>query len=101
MPPLAHASRIRSLGSLALSIAYVALGRLDGLAVLRPGRIVDIAAAMLIAAEAGVIVMDEQGAPLDGPCDMDWRGAMAVARVPDDAPALTAAVRAALEAGRR
>jgi hypothetical protein len=39
--------------------------------------------------------------PLDGPCDMDWRGAMAVARVADDTPALTAAVRAALEAGRR
>jgi myo-inositol-1(or 4)-monophosphatase len=98
---LGHASRIRSLGSLALSIAYVALGRLDGLAVLRPGRIVDIAAAILIAREAGVIVTDEHGMPLDGPCDMDWRGAMAVARVADDTPALTAAVRAALEAGRR
>ncbi len=79
----------------------MALGRLDGLAVLRPGRIVDIAAAILIAREAGVIVTDEHGMPLDGPCDMDWRGAMAVARVADDTPALTAAVRAALEAGRR
>ena len=101
MDHLAHASRIRSLGSLALSIEYVALGRLDGLAVLRPGRIVDIAAAILIANEAGVIVTDEHGMPLDAVADMDWRGAMAVARVPRDVAALTAAVRAALDAGSR
>lgn len=101
MAHLGHASRIRSLGSLALSIEYVALGRLDGLAVLRPGRVVDIAAALLIAREAGVIVTDEHGMPLDAVADMDWRGAMAVARVPQDVDALTAAVRAALNAGRR
>ncbi|MBM3664685.1 MAG: hypothetical protein FJW92_02680 [Actinobacteria bacterium] len=101
MDHLAHANRIRSLGSLALSIEYVALGRLDGLAVLRPGRIVDIAAAVLIANESGVIVTDEHGMPLDAVADMDWRGAMAVARVPRDVAALTAAVRAALDAGSR
>ncbi|MGB0731224.1 MAG: inositol monophosphatase family protein [Miltoncostaeaceae bacterium] len=101
MQHLSHTSRIRSLGSLALSIQHVALGRLDGLAVLRPGRVVDIAAAMLIAREAGVIVTDEHGAALDAEADMDWRGAMAVARVPDDVAPLTAAVRAALDAGKR
>ena len=101
MDHLGHASRIRSLGSLALSMQYVALGRLDGLAVLRPGRIVDIAAATLIAKEAGVIVTDEHGQPLDAVADMDWRGAMAVARVPDDIAGLTAGVRAALAAGSR
>jgi myo-inositol-1(or 4)-monophosphatase len=101
MQHLGHTSRIRSLGSLALSIEYVALGRLDGLAVLRPGRVVDIAAALLIAREAGVIVTDEHGMPLDAEADMDWRGAMAVARVPKDVAPLTAAVRAALEAGAR
>lgn len=101
MDHLAHTSRIRSLGSLALSIEYVALGRLDGLAVLRPGRVVDIAAAILIAREAGVIVTDEHGMPLDAVADMDWRGAMAVARVPRDVAALTAAVRASLDAGSR
>lgn len=99
MEHLGHTSRIRSLGSLALSIEYVALGRLDGLAVLRPGRVVDIAAALLIAREAGVIVTDEHGMPLDAEADMDWRGAMAVARVPKDVAPLTAAVRAALDAG--
>ncbi len=101
MEHLGHTSRVRSLGSLALSIEYVALGRLDGLAVLRPGRVVDIAAALLIAHEAGVIVTDEHGMPLDATADMEWRGAMAVARVQGDVPALTAAVRAALEAGAR
>lgn len=101
MEHLGDVSRIRSLGSLALSIQYVALGRLDGLAVLRPGRVVDIAAALLIAREAGVIVTDEHGMPLDATVDMDWRGALAVARVPDDVAPLTAAVRAALEAGTR
>ena len=101
MEHLGEVSRIRSLGSLALSIQYVALGRLDGLAVLRPGRVVDIAAALLIAKEAGVIVTDEHGMPLDAEADMDWRGAMAVARVPKDVAPLTAAVRAALEAGTR
>jgi len=101
MVHLGEVSRIRSLGSLALSIQYVALGRLDGLAVLRPGRVVDIAAALLIAREAGVIVTDEHGMPLDADADMDWRGAMAVARVPKDVAPLTAAVRAALEAGTR
>jgi myo-inositol-1(or 4)-monophosphatase len=101
MDHLGHVSRIRSMGSLALSIQYVALGRLDGLAVLRPGRVVDIAAALLIAREAGVIVTDEHGAPLDAHADMEWRGAMVVARVPGDVASLAAAVRAALEAGRR
>ena len=62
---------------------------------------VDIAAALLIAKEAGVIVTDEHGMPLDAEADMDWRGAMAVARVPKDVAPLTAAVRAALEAGTR
>ena len=100
MPHLAHVSRIRSLGSLALSMAYVALGRLDGLAVLRPGRIVDIAAAALIAAECGVIVVDEDGAPLDAPLTMEWRGAFSIARVPEDVADLVAATRGGLEAGR-
>jgi len=101
MPHLAQVSRIRSLGSLALSMEYVALGRLDGLVVLRPGRIVDIAAAALIAREAGVLVLNEDGGQLDAPITMEWRGAFAIARVQDDVAALVAATRAGNEAGRR
>ncbi|MFL5870124.1 MAG: inositol monophosphatase family protein [Solirubrobacterales bacterium] len=45
--------RIRSIGSLALTLCYVAAGRLDGMIAARPSRSVDVAAAQLIAREAG------------------------------------------------
>jgi fructose-1,6-bisphosphatase/inositol monophosphatase family enzyme len=80
---------------------YVALGRLDGLVVLRPGRIVDIAAADLIAREAGVLVLDQDGAPLDAPITMEWRGAFSIARTQDDVDVLVAATRAGNAAGKR
>jgi myo-inositol-1(or 4)-monophosphatase len=50
------AFRVRSLGSLAISLCYVAAGRFDGLVSARPARSVDIAAAQLIAREAGAVV---------------------------------------------
>ena len=48
--------RLRSIGSIAISVAYVAAGRLDGMLGLRPCRSVDAAAAQLIAREAGAMV---------------------------------------------
>jgi myo-inositol-1(or 4)-monophosphatase len=45
--------RLRVIGSIAISAAYVAAGRLDGMLSLRPCRSVDIAAAQLIVHEAG------------------------------------------------
>jgi myo-inositol-1(or 4)-monophosphatase len=45
--------RFRVIGSIAISAAYVAAGRLDGMLSLRPCRSVDIAAAQLIVREAG------------------------------------------------
>jgi len=69
--------------------------------VLRPGRIVDIAAADLIAREAGVMVLDLDGAPLDAPITMEWRGAFSIARVQDDVDVLVAATRAGNATGRR
>jgi myo-inositol-1(or 4)-monophosphatase len=50
------AFRVRSLGSLAISLCYVAAGRFDGLVSARQTRSVDIAAAQLIAREAGAVV---------------------------------------------
>jgi len=47
------AYRIRSIGSLALTLCYVAAGRLDGMISARPSRSVDVAAAQLIVREAG------------------------------------------------
>lgn len=47
------AYRLRVIGSIAITAAYVAAGRLDGMLSLRPCRSVDAAAAQLIAIEAG------------------------------------------------
>ncbi len=45
--------RLRVIGSIAITVAYVAAGRLDGMLSLRPCRSVDAAAAQLILREAG------------------------------------------------
>ena len=45
--------RVRVVGSIAITLAYVAAGRLDAMVSLRPCRSVDAAAAQLIAREAG------------------------------------------------
>jgi myo-inositol-1(or 4)-monophosphatase len=51
-----RAFRIRGVGSLALTVCYVGGGRLDGMLSGRPARSVDVAAAQLIAREAGAAV---------------------------------------------
>ena len=51
-----RAFRIRGVGSLALTLCYVAGGRLDGMLSGRTARSVDVAAAQLIAREAGASV---------------------------------------------
>jgi len=48
-----EAARMRMLGSVALSLCYVASARFDGLVSLRPVRSVDVAAGQLIVREAG------------------------------------------------
>jgi myo-inositol-1(or 4)-monophosphatase len=50
------AFRIRGVGSLALSLCYVAAGRFDGMVTGRAARSVDVAAAQLIVREAGACV---------------------------------------------
>lgn len=47
------AARVRALGSVALSLCWVAAGRLDAMVSLRPVRSVDFAAAQLVLREAG------------------------------------------------
>ena len=57
MPPLqaleGKAYRLRVVGSIAITAAYVAAGRFDAMLSLRPCRSVDAAAAQLIVREAG------------------------------------------------
>lgn len=48
--------RLRALGSLALSLCHAAAGRGDAMVGLGPGRSIDIAAAQLVAREAGLLV---------------------------------------------
>jgi myo-inositol-1(or 4)-monophosphatase len=65
-----HVGRLRAIGSLALSLCYVAAGRGDAMVGLGPGRAVDLAAAQLFAREAGLLVglptpADLDDAPLD------------------------------------
>ena len=63
--------RLRVVGSLAITLCYVAAGRMDGMLSLRPARSVDVAAAQLIAEEAGATVafgrgdLDQAGLGLD------------------------------------
>lgn len=76
--------RIRALGSLALSLCHVAGGRGDAMVGLGPGRAVDVAAAQLVAREAGLAVglpgaADTHAVPLD----LDARFHVTAARDPE------------------
>ena len=86
-----NAYRLRVVGSIAITAAYVAAGRFDAFLSLRPCRSVDAAAAQLIVREAGGAVSFGDGGLEDAPLDLDARYPMAAGR---DAEAL-AAVRAA------
>jgi myo-inositol-1(or 4)-monophosphatase len=71
-----QAFRIRAFGSLALTLCYVAAGRLDGMIAARPTRSVDVAAAQMIVREAGGVVkfdrreLDEIGLELVARCEL-------------------------------
>ena len=91
-----NAYRLRVVGSIAITAAYVAAGRFDAFLSLRPCRSVDAAAAQLIVREAGGAVAFGDGGLADAPLDLSARYPMAAAR---DAEAL-AAVRAAQVACR-
>lgn len=59
------ADRTRVLGSLALAMAYTASGAADMFLHLKSSRVIDFAGAKIILEEAGGLVCDENGAPLD------------------------------------
>jgi myo-inositol-1(or 4)-monophosphatase len=82
------AYRLRVVGSIAITAAYVAAGRFDAFLSLRPCRSVDAAAAQLIVREAGGAVSFDDGPLGDAPLGLDARYHMAAAR--DDAALATA-----------
>ncbi|MBS1679195.1 MAG: hypothetical protein JST08_17600 [Actinobacteria bacterium] len=89
-----NAYRLRVVGSIAITAAYVAAGRFDAFLSLRPCRSVDAAAAQLIVREAGGAVSFGDGDLTAAPLALTARYPMAAAR---DDNAL-AAVRAAQSA---
>jgi myo-inositol-1(or 4)-monophosphatase len=71
-----EAHRLRMIGSIALSLCFVASARFDGMISLRPARSVDAAAGQLVVREAGgeVSFPDADGAhPLSAVLDLDMR----------------------------
>jgi myo-inositol-1(or 4)-monophosphatase len=79
-----RAYRIRSPGSIAVGLCYVACGRYDGMFTTRPCRSVDAAAGQLIARNAGA-ALGFGDRPLDGaPLDLSARYDLATARTPGD-----------------
>jgi myo-inositol-1(or 4)-monophosphatase len=83
-----NAYRLRVVGSIAITAAYVAAGRFDAFLSLRPCRSVDAAAAQLIVREAGGAVSFADGTLADAPPDLSARYHMAAGR---DEAALAAA----------
>ncbi|HVY95545.1 MAG TPA: inositol monophosphatase family protein [Solirubrobacterales bacterium] len=88
------AYRLRVVGSIAITAAYVAAGRFDAMLSLRPCRSVDAAAAQLIAREAGGEVAFGELPLAAAPLDLEARYPMAAA----NSPAALATVRAAQRA---
>jgi myo-inositol-1(or 4)-monophosphatase len=76
-----RAERLRAVGSLALSLCHAAAGRADGMAGLGRGRAVDVAAAQLVAREAGLLVgLPSPGALAGTPLDLRARFPVLAAR---------------------
>ena len=76
------AARLRALGSIALSLCYVAAGRFDGTVSLGMSRSVDSAAGQLIVREAGGAVAFPDAAattPSPAPLDLDMRSRVVAA----------------------
>jgi myo-inositol-1(or 4)-monophosphatase len=79
-----HTYRLRSPGSIAVSLCYVASGRFDGMISTRNCRSVDAAAGQLIAREAGAQVEFAGLELADAPLDLSARYDVAAARTAAD-----------------
>jgi myo-inositol-1(or 4)-monophosphatase len=89
-----NAYRLRVVGSIAITAAYVAAGRFDAFLSLRPCRSVDAAAAQLIVREAGGAFSFADGPLEDAPLGLDARYHVAAGRDEDALTAVRAAQRA-------
>jgi myo-inositol-1(or 4)-monophosphatase len=83
--------RLRVVGAIAISAAYVAAGRFDAMLSLRSCRSVDAAAAQLIAREAGGAVSFGEGNLSEAALDLDARYPMSAANSEDGLATVRAA----------
>ncbi len=73
-PLIERASKVRILGSMALSMAHTASGALDVFCAPLPMRVFDMAASLRILAESGGVATDVDGASLDAlECNLETR----------------------------
>ena len=79
------AHRVRVMGSLALSLCYLAAGRFDAVCSLKPYRAVDVAAAQLLVRECGLAIANADGEAsfVDAPLDLVARSRIAAAGTHD------------------
>jgi myo-inositol-1(or 4)-monophosphatase len=87
------ASRVRVMGSLALSLCHLAAGRVDGVVCLKAARSVDIAAAQLLVRECGLSIDLFEDPPFGAaPLDLGARSRLAAAGSPELVRQLAAAL---------
>jgi myo-inositol-1(or 4)-monophosphatase len=79
------AHRVRIMGSLALSLCYLAAGRFDAVCSLKPYRSVDVAAGQLLVRECGLMLANADGDEMfaDAPLDLVPRSRIAAAGTDD------------------
>jgi myo-inositol-1(or 4)-monophosphatase len=88
--------RVRIVGSIAVSLCYLAAARFDGMVTANTCRSVDAAAGQLIAREAGAFVSVLGHGGIEAPLDIDTRFRFAAARTPEHLETL---VKALVDAG--
>jgi myo-inositol-1(or 4)-monophosphatase len=84
--------RARVVGSIAISLCWVAAARLDGMVTTDTCRSVDAAAGQLIAREAGAFVDFLKHGGIEAPLDLDARYRMVAARSPEHLETLVRAL---------
>ena len=84
--------RMRMIGTIAVSLCYVAAARFDGMITTDVCRSVDAAAGQLIAREAGAFVDFLKHGGIEAPLDLDARYRMVAARSPEHLETLVTAL---------
>jgi myo-inositol-1(or 4)-monophosphatase len=84
--------RMRMIGTIAVSLCYVAAARFDGMVTTGVARSVDAAAGQLIAREAGAFVDFLKHGGIEAPLDLDARYRMVAARAPEHLETLVTAL---------